>query len=124
MDGSPGIKSTLVVLGTALIALITSYAVASPKPTLYCVTQGSPFFISTLNASLPQAKCFRVKDGLFTDVLGKPSKRDKPVYLNGYVIPGIIESHGHVSQYGEMLESVLLYGAESIDDVRSRSRTF
>jgi predicted amidohydrolase YtcJ len=45
-------------------------------------------------------------------------------FLGGYVLPGIIESHGHILQYGEMLESVSLYGAESMEEVRARVKDF
>ena len=45
-------------------------------------------------------------------------------FLDGYVLPGIIESHGHVLQYGEMLESVSLYGARSMGEVRARVKDF
>ena len=40
------------------------------------------------------------------------------------MIPGIIESHGHMLQYGEMLESVSLYGAESVEELRGRIKQF
>ncbi len=40
--------------------------------------------------------------------------------LDGHVFPGIIESHGHILAYGEMLESVSLYGADSMAEVRRR----
>lgn len=45
-------------------------------------------------------------------------------YLDGYVYPGLIDSHGHILPYGEMLESVLLYGAESVAEVRIRIKEF
>ncbi|EHK97583.1 putative amidohydrolase ytcJ [Glarea lozoyensis 74030] len=45
-------------------------------------------------------------------------------YLDGWTIPGIIESHGHHLQYGEMLESVLLYDAKSMKEVRGRIGEF
>lgn len=46
------------------------------------------------------------------------------MFLDGYVLPGIIESHGHILQYGEMLESVSLYGADSMQEVRKRIKSF
>jgi hypothetical protein len=45
-------------------------------------------------------------------------------FLDGYILPGIIESHGHILQYGEMLESVSLYGAQSMEEVRARVKDF
>ncbi|KIN07713.1 hypothetical protein OIDMADRAFT_99766 [Oidiodendron maius Zn] len=93
---------------------------------LYCVPKDSPFFISTLNPAVSHAKCFRFQQGLFTDVLENhpTSNENEILLLNGYVLPGIIESHGHILQYGEMLESVSLFGTRSIDDVRTRIKDF
>lgn len=67
-----------------------------------------------------------MQNGLFTEIIDNVSPLDyySSTVLSGYVIPGIIESHGHILQYGEMLESVLLYGAESVQEVRERIKTF
>ncbi|KAF5878885.1 putative amidohydrolase 3 protein [Botrytis fragariae] len=89
--------------------------------TLYCVRE--PYTITTLSPNTPNPKCFRVRIDVITEILERvPSAEEgeKVVWLNGYVLPGIIESHGHILQYGEMLESVSLYEAESVDDVKSR----
>lgn len=89
------------------------------------MTPNGPYGISTLDTSIPDAKCFRVQDGLFTEVLEQPlGDEATAVKLDGYVLPGIIESHGHLLQYGEMLESVPLYGAESIGEVKTRINAF
>jgi predicted amidohydrolase YtcJ len=116
----------LTVVSTALLALVASYVLKNDtKSTLYCVPNDSPFIITTLNGSVPHAKCFHAQDGLFTEVLEEiHSNQDKITFLEGYVLPGIIESHGHILQYGEMLESVLLYGAESVDEVITRIKGF
>lgn len=50
----------------------------------------------------------------------KGGEGEKIVWLNGYVLPGMIESHGHILQFGEMLESVSLYDVQSVEDVRVR----
>ncbi|PWW72390.1 hypothetical protein C7212DRAFT_355060 [Tuber magnatum] len=42
----------------------------------------------------------------------------------GYVIPGLWDGHGHVLQYGEMLSSVKLYGAGSIDEIKRRIKEY
>jgi predicted amidohydrolase YtcJ len=114
--------------GTAIIAFILSIALKSdPKTTLYCVSPNTPFSIFTLNTTASQAQCFRVQKGHFTEIISDAaslSETDKPVFLDGYVIPGIIESHGHIMQYGEMLESVSLYGAASVEEVRSRIKRY
>jgi hypothetical protein len=117
------------MLGAGLIALVASLIISDGKTsasTLYCVSHPSLSHITTLNTSFPHAKCFRVQDGIFTDVF-----RDIPKIngediksLDGYVLPGLIDSHGHILQYGEMLESVSLYGAESVAEVRIRIKEF
>ncbi|KAH8601773.1 amidohydrolase family-domain-containing protein [Bisporella sp. PMI_857] len=119
--------SVTVVIGVLLAsaASFTNTFFSSPKPVLYCVPSDSVQFITTLDPSLPQAKCFRVANGVFTEILKEiPSSDEEFVTLDGYVFPGIIESHGHILQYGEMLESVPLYGAENIDEVISRVKKF
>lgn len=45
-------------------------------------------------------------------------------WLDGYVIPGIIESHGHMLQYGESLQSVNLHGSKSVGEMRERIKTW
>ena len=92
---------------------------------LYCVSRGSSFVITTLNHSLPEANCFRIQHGKFTEILGEPPPGNERItFLDGYVLPGLIDSHGHILQYGEMLESVSLYGASSIEDVKTRIKDF
>lgn len=117
------------VFGAALIALIAGFVltdIKSSKSTLYCVASATSHSITTLNASYPKAKCFRVENGLFTEVLADfpASSADETTYLDGHVLPGIIESHGHILQYGEMLESVSLYEAASVEEVRERIKEF
>jgi predicted amidohydrolase YtcJ len=122
------VLSLLGILGAGLIALVASFIISDGKSStsaLYCVS-GSSSHVTTLGSSLPIAKCFRVQDGMFTDVFqGIPKTSGEEIqFLDGYVLPGLIDSHGHILQYGEMLESVLLYGAESIGEVRSRIQDF
>jgi len=116
----------------ALFATVLPTLFQSPKAAvLYCVPNA--YLITTLDPAVPHAKCFRVRDGIFTEVLAEsplPSsslateKEEDVVMLDGYVLPGIIESHGHILQYGEMLESVLLYDAKSVDEVVLRIKSF
>ena len=114
------------ILG-GLAALVAGFIISDSKTssTLYCVTNPSSH-ITTLSASIPQAKCFRVQNGVFTDVFEDvPKTNGEDVKsLDGYVLPGLIDSHGHILQYGEMLESVSLYGAESVSEVRARVKEF
>lgn len=117
------------VLSTAFLALVASLMLTESKssnPTFYCLSDPASSSITTLNSSLPQAQCFRVQDGLFTEVLTElpTGKKEEVTFLDGYVLPGIIESHGHILQYGEMLESVSLYGADSMEELRRRILLF
>jgi len=119
--------ASATIIGAALLAFAASFRhglFESAKPVLYCVNDASQF-ITTLDTSLPNAKCFRVQGGVFTEILEEiPSTEEEIVSLDGYVLPGIIESHGHILQYGEMLESVELYGAQNIDEVIRRIKKF
>jgi hypothetical protein len=117
------------VFGAAFLALIAGFILTDTKGSksaLHCVTTPTPHYITTLNVSLPKAKCFRVENGVFTEVLEEipDTNANEITYLDGYVLPGIIESHGHILPYGEMLESVSLYEAESVEDVRERIKEF
>jgi hypothetical protein len=116
----------LGILSAACLALVGSFVLKDgSNSSIYCVPKDSPFFISTLDSARPRAKCFQTQHGIFTNVSDEyPTSKDEIVFLDGYVLPGIIESHGHILQYGEMLESVSLFGAESIDQVRTRIKEF
>lgn len=127
MDSRTRGITLLGILCVPFLAVVGSFVLKEGANShLYCAPKDSPFFISTLNPALPKAKCFRSQHGLFTDVLEDypTSHQDEISYLNGYVFPGIIESHGHILQYGEMLESVSLFGAESVEDVRTKIKDF
>ena len=113
----------------ALVAgyVLRSHLIQAVPSDLFCVSNRESASITTLNASAPHATCFRVHDGLFSEILpetAQPSPGEEVTYLDGWVLPGIIESHGHLLQYGEMLESVSLYGAESIEEIRARTKDF
>lgn len=116
----------LGILSAAFLAVVGSFVLKDgSNPSTYCVSKDSPFFIATLDPARPHVKCFQTQHGIFTNVSEEyPTSKDEIVFLDGYVLPGIIESHGHILQYGEMLESVSLFGAESIDEVRTRIKDF
>ena len=127
--------AALVVLSSAFVALVLSSLLVSNHDsnvsTLYCTPSTAPSSIETLNFASNNlqkvAKCFRVKDGLFTEILySQDEVEDDEIitYIDGFVLPGIIESHGHILQYGEMLQSVSLYGAESVGEIRTRIKSF
>ncbi len=116
----------LISIFLALVASIKLLESKPSYPTLYCLSHPASTSITTLNFSLPRAQCFSVQDGLFTAIYETipESHKENIIELDGWVIPGIIESHGHILQYGEMLESVSLYGADSMDEVRRRVGDF
>ncbi|TAQ86172.1 hypothetical protein B7494_g5503 [Chlorociboria aeruginascens] len=112
----------LIIVLSLLIGSLTN--AKQVRSTLYCISNPSSF-TTDLDSSLPSPQCFRVQNGIFTEILSeKPNSNEVAITLNGFVLPGIIESHGHILQYGEMLESVSLYGAESIKEVRVRIKEF
>ncbi|CAG8976800.1 hypothetical protein HYALB_00012506 [Hymenoscyphus albidus] len=112
------------ILSAVFLALVASVILDDSKSSAsatYCVS-GTSHHVTTLNSALPRAKCFRVQNGIYTDVLEEipEANGDEIKYLDGWVLPGIIESHGHILQYGEMLVSVSLYEADSMQEVRKR----
>jgi len=116
------------ILVAGLIALVASFIISEGKSsssTLYCVSSPSANII-TLDSLVPRAKCFRVQNGIFTEVYDEEPKTNGEKFksLDGFVLPGLVDSHGHILQYGEMLESVSLYGAKSIAEVRLRVKDF
>ncbi|KAI1344823.1 amidohydrolase family-domain-containing protein [Xylariaceae sp. FL0016] len=73
-----------------------------------------------------EANCFTVSPtGKFSKVFraGSESKLAQNVDA-GYAMPGLWDGHGHLLQYGEFLNSVDLFGSESMDTVRSRIRSY
>ncbi|KAF2656322.1 hypothetical protein K491DRAFT_597300 [Lophiostoma macrostomum CBS 122681] len=75
--------------------------------------------VSTLSSTLPNAECFSVSNGKFSRVfLDQTSFKITKEARTGHVIPGLWDGHGHLVQYGELLDSVNLFGAMSMDDVR------
>lgn len=77
--------------------------------------------IKTLSSTLPHAECFSVFNGKFAKVfLDETSFNAVKEARTGYVIPGLWDGHGHLLQYGELLSSVNLFGAESMDEVQQR----
>ncbi|KAF2730939.1 amidohydrolase 3 [Polyplosphaeria fusca] len=76
--------------------------------------------VQTLSDELPSANCFSVANGKFTGVFAHtmgPMGKEMP---DGHVIPGLWDGHGHLMQYGELLHSADLFGAESMDEVKQR----
>lgn len=94
------------------------------EPTTYCYNR-----VRTQDKAQKSARCFTVQDGVFTRVWGA-NKKDPATLsatahiVDGYVIPGLWDGHGHLMAYGEFLHSVDLFGSKSFDEVRDRIKTY
>lgn len=74
--------------------------------------------VKTLTPGLPNAECFSVSNGIFSRVfLDDTSYEMTKEARTGHVIPGLWDGHGHLLQYGELLHSANLFGADSMEDV-------
>ena len=79
--------------------------------------------VKTLTSELPHAQCFSTSNGKFSRVFRDEvpdgiRKLERP--RTGHVVPGLWDGHGHLVQYGELLDSVNLFGAVSMDEVQER----
>ncbi|KAM5352365.1 hypothetical protein ACJ41O_005088 [Fusarium nematophilum] len=127
-----------LLLPIIVVALAVAYRLQQPltnilssdgaNPAKYCYTG-----VRTHDTEQPTAKCFSVADGVFTAVWtkggdGENDDDEEPQgqaeAIDGYVIPGLWDGHGHLLQYGEFLHSVDLFGAETLDEVRTRIKTY
>lgn len=57
--------------------------------------------------------CISASEGRIVNLF--QGELEKQPARHGYAFPGFWDGHGHLLGYGEMLRSVSLYGAESID---------
>lgn len=84
--------------------------------TTHCYTS-----VWTLSPQIPRADCFSVLNGrvsrVFADESSPTAAKQKRA---GYVLPGLWDGHGHLIQYGELLNSANLFGAKSMDEVKER----
>jgi hypothetical protein len=82
--------------------------------------------VTTLSNGLPNAECFSVSNGRFSrvfkdDLIKQDSSFDAVKEARaGYVYPGLWDGHGHLIQYGELLNSVDLFGSKSVTEVQDR----
>jgi hypothetical protein len=79
--------------------------------------------VNTQTAGFPRAQCFSVSNGKFTRVFRDEVPRDHEALerpRTGHVIPGLWDGHGHLVQFGELLDSVNLFGATSMPRVHQR----
>ncbi|RYP08475.1 hypothetical protein DL765_008769 [Monosporascus sp. GIB2] len=82
--------------------------------------------VRTNQAAYPYVNCFSVSPGgTFSKVF--QANADSELAQNadpGYAIPGLWDGHGHLLQYGEFLNSIDVFGTQSMDEVRSRIREY
>lgn len=82
--------------------------------------------IRTLSSDLAHAECFSISNGRFSRVFNDDLIKQDASYDGvkdaraGYVYPGLWDGHGHLVQYGELLNSVNLFGAENMAEVQGR----
>ncbi|KAF3003177.1 hypothetical protein E8E13_009276 [Curvularia kusanoi] len=82
--------------------------------------------VTTLSTGLPKAECFSVTNGRFSRVFNDDLIKQDASYdavkdtRSGYVYPGLWDGHGHLIQYGELLNSVNLFGSGSMAEVQDR----
>ena len=73
--------------------------------------------IITLNDAYPIAKSVTVENGKIDSINDTDSKL-KIIDLKGLtVLPGLVDSHYHLSNFGKRLEMINLKGVKSIDDI-------
>jgi len=75
--------------------------------------------VSTHDVELPTAKCFKVSNGVFAEVM-RDTVSEITESRKGYAIPGLWDGHGHLMQYGEFLNGVDLFGSKTFDEVKER----
>ncbi|KAI1060056.1 hypothetical protein LB507_011411 [Fusarium sp. FIESC RH6] len=112
-----------LILPLLVVAFAVAYRLQQPlaasengNPVTYCYNS-----IRTHDPDQGEAQCFTVVDGVFTAV--GSSDADQTT-IDGYVIPGLWDGHGHLLQYGEFLHSVDLFGAQSLEEVRTRIKNY
>lgn len=77
--------------------------------------------VKTNSARLPHAECFSVSNGKFSRVfIDETSFPVVKEARKGHVIPGLWDGHGHLLPYGELMDSVNLFGAQTMDGVKER----
>jgi predicted amidohydrolase YtcJ len=84
--------------------------------TTYCYKS-----VRTHSTGLPQAECFTISGDKFSNVfMDATSFAVTKEGRTGHVIPGLWDGHGHLQQYGEMMDSANLFGADSMDKVKNK----
>ena len=120
-----GLTLSIAVLGLAVVA----YRLQQPLEDLSISGSSQTYCykgIRTHDADKSAAECFSIQDGLFTKVGTKSDVADQSEVetIDGFVIPGLWDGHGHLLQYGEFLGALNLFGAESLEVVRGRLASY
>lgn len=104
----------------ALLKPITEHFVFKVIQNLFTETH-CYISVKTLTPNLPHAECFSVSNGKFSRVFLDETSYDVVKHARtGHVIPGLWDGHGHLLQYGELMDSVDLFGANSMKEVQER----
>lgn len=121
------------ILFCSVLALLGSIIYQNPEPLYRPVTSSLAFKIvqqlfedtrcyatvKTNSADLPSAECFSVANGKFKRVFLDETSYDLvKERRKGHVIPGLWDGHGHLSQFGESLDSADLFGSESLEQTK------
>jgi hypothetical protein len=87
----------------------------SPAAATYCYPS-----LQSISERPVYVTCFDISaSGTFTNVFSHVID-DVDKVREGYIIPGLWDGHGHLLLYGELLHSVNVFGATSLDEVRAR----
>ncbi|OCK79779.1 hypothetical protein K432DRAFT_382766 [Lepidopterella palustris CBS 459.81] len=114
-------SSSLVIflgIGLSILPSYFSNLILTWRSTTYCYAS-----ITTLSpTTTPNADCITISpSGLFSKVFVDEASYDVfKAWRTGHVIPGLWDGHGHLLQYGELLHSVNLFGAQSMGEVLER----
>ncbi|KAF2433324.1 amidohydrolase family protein [Tothia fuscella] len=113
---------TLCFLSSSIIAALIAFAATfSQKSSAKTYCYKSITLDSDLAKTDKAPNCFTVSaDGLFSRVFYRNG-----VYVEkSHVIPGLWDGHGHLLQYGELLQSVNLFGVQSLNEAIERIRSY
>ncbi len=117
---SPLMRGSFIL--SILVAVAFAFALQRQKPLVGTTSTHCYKGIRTQNGAQPSASCFSVTNGLFTQVSSDAAAAAD--VQDGFVIPGLWDSHGHLLEYGEFLNSVDLFGSQSLEDVRTRLKKY
>jgi Amidohydrolase family len=110
-------SASIYVSFTTAVALIVALVLAfTPRQSdsTYCYDT-----VTTLSDQVPTSNCFTVSSsGIFSRVFSNSA--DASNKKKGHVIPGLIDGHGHLLQFGELLQSVNIFGSSSLQDAIKR----